>query len=91
MPQEEIRKSHADYKIQIFILSCKYEYNIFNKHLKQAPQNWWTQKQSIKKTNHIRHNSTTINSHTTLKHELLTSDAKSYHILLLVIDITEIN
>ena len=37
-PQEEVRKSHEKYEIRILYFSCKYEYNICNKHLKQAPK-----------------------------------------------------
>ena len=38
MPQEEVCRSHEKYEIQTLYFSCKYKYNISNKHLKQASQ-----------------------------------------------------
>ena len=67
-PQEEVRKSHEKYEIQILYFSCKYGYNISYKHLKQAFQNTYTQRQQSKTKNLLlRRNNIMIKQHTTIK------------------------
>ena len=58
--QEETCKSHEKNEIRILYFSCKYQYNISNKHLKQVSQTDKYKNSSQKETYHLRRNNTKI-------------------------------